>query len=165
MLYVTLERIVLRPPPIVWRFATDLLNAPSWIADIVEVKIVGRDPLEVGAMLEVRRGAAPTRLLCEVTALRAPTAATSGVLALETSLRGETKGTLLDRLTFDAVPEGTRLAVFTELHDPKGAGSIFSRAPGLSAPSPLEITLRAAYRRSLAALATFVEREGTSPFR
>lgn len=162
---MTLERIVRRPPPLVWRFATDLTNATSWVDDLIEISVQGGDPLDVGAMLEVRRGKAPLRLRTEVTALRAPTPDAPGLVSLETSLTGKTPGVLFDRLSFDPVPEGTRLAVFTELHDPPGAGGIFNRAPGLSAPSPLELTLRAAYRRSLDALATRVEREGTSPFR
>jgi uncharacterized protein YndB with AHSA1/START domain len=158
VIYVTFERTVRRRPEIVWQFLTDLSAASTWVEELVELRTVDDEKLATGTRLAVeRRGPGKVeRVTCEITAWREPS-----LIALETRLP---KAVLLDRITLTAVPVGTALGVFAELHDGMNVG-LFTRAPGLSGVSPREAAIRGVYERSIDALVTRIERDSAIPYR
>ncbi len=159
MIYVTFERRVRRPPPVVWGYLTDVGALVSWVDALVEAHVLGDQPLGAGAQLVLERRSPGNieRVRAEVTAFREPS-----LIAMETRVG---KWLFLDRVTLTAVPEGTLLGIFVErMYGPRSA-SIFARQPGLSVPTPQEWAIRQAYERSVEALIERIERESLVPFR
>ena len=101
MIYVTFERKVRRPPPVVWGFLTDVGALVSWVDALVEARVRGDQPLGAGAQLVLERRAPGNveHVLAEVTAFREPS-----LIAVETRVN---TWLFLDRVTLTAIPEGT----------------------------------------------------------
>ncbi|CAN5831190.1 hypothetical protein BH11MYX4_BH11MYX4_42110 [soil metagenome] len=159
MIYVTFERKVRRPPAVVWAFLTDVAALTTWVDELVEVRVMGDEPLRTGTSLQLERRSSGKieHVTSEITAFREPT-----LLAAETRVN---KLLFLDRITLTPIPEGTQLGVYAErMYGPRSA-SIFARQPGLTVPTPQELSIRGAYERSVDALVTRIERQSAIPYR
>jgi uncharacterized protein YndB with AHSA1/START domain len=159
VLYLEAKVTIPRKPEIVWAYLTDVSKLPSWVEDLFDAEIVGREELGVGTRVDVARRVKGKRsdATIEVTAFRAPK-----LLAIETRLRGML---ILDRALLEDSSGGTEMRVLTEIAHEGMLASIFARPVGMLGADNRPPPAQAIYQRSVEAFAKLVESSTMTPYR
>lgn len=159
MQYVTAERMIHRPPEIVWGVLTDVQRLTSWIEGLVDARARAEGALEVGAVIELlwrdeRRRIPATS---EITGVRP-----RELLAVETRTD---HGLFFDRVRLEADRQGTKLELVAEVMSGAAYGVSFSRPRGILLGPSDDTPLHRAYDRSLDAFVRVVEATSAVPYR
>jgi uncharacterized protein YndB with AHSA1/START domain len=159
VIYVTVERIVRRPPELVWDVLTEVAALPAWIEGCTEAEVVSEEERGVGTLVKLVRqtGKARSVATAEVTAWRE-----ARLLALETRIPNLL---LLDRAVLEPIKEGTALGVYAEFVFGSAFTEFFARPRGLLGASPEEPAVQGIYERSVEALVKRIEALSAIPYR
>lgn len=159
MLYLEVAVTIPRKPEIVWAYLTDLSKLSSWVEDLFEAEMVGKEELGVGTRVDVARRVKGKRTdaTIEVTAFRVPK-----LLAIETRMPGML---ILDRALLEETSGGTELRVVSEIAHEGMLASIFAQPVGLLGSDDRPPAAQAIYQRSVEAFRKLVESSTLTPYR
>ncbi len=159
MIYLEASVTIPRKPEIVWAYLIDVSKLPSWVEDLFDAELVGKEDVGLGTRVDVARRVKGKRsdATIEVTAFRPPK-----LLAIETRLPGML---ILDRASLSESSGGTELRVVCEIAHEGMLASIFAQPVGLLGGDDRPPPAQAIYERSVEAFRKLVESSTLTPYR
>lgn len=160
MLYLSTEIFVPRSPAMVWSILADPGAYLSWVEGLVEVMHESGPAFGVGSVFHVGWKLGRKKILAslEITQLLSPR-----VLATET--RVGSRLALLDRISLEPCPEGTRIEARTEILEGDAVLRLLARPSGLLGAPGAGVAEQRFHERSFEAFRRLVETRTAAPYR